>query len=168
MNKKRIIKGSCLILILGLFISSYIWYRTSEPLMIDGLSETKSPDGKHEEYVIELVNEGYGNIDILDVKINGEDASDLVQLGITYDSGQMVQILPDPHPEIKFMNINASAIFPKLTQKEFYAALEKKVHTPMQYGLRIFNKNKPINSVTIRYKYLGFIKTKKLTGNLLY
>jgi hypothetical protein len=107
-------------------------------------------------------------IDILNVKINGEDPLDPVQLGITYDSGQLVQILPNPVPEIKFMNLKAASIAPKLTQKEFYAALEKKVHTPTHYGLRIFNENKPIQSVTIHYKYLGLTKTKKIKGKMFH
>lgn len=33
----------------------------------------------------------------------------------------------------------------------------------MQYGLRIRYEKQPIQSVTIRYKYLGFTKVKTIT-----
>ena len=62
----------------------------------------------------------------------------------------MVQVLPNPDPAIKFTDVHAFSIYPKLSLKQFNAALENKVQTPMQYGLRIRYEIQPIQSVTIR------------------
>jgi hypothetical protein len=160
---KNIIIGMCFFIITGLFISILTWYRITDPLANYGISDFNYQDGKQKEYVIELSNEGYGKIDILSVNINGDDKPDKVQLGVTYDSGHMVQVLSFPVPAIVFMDLKASSIFPELTEEEFNAAMEKKVHTPMEYGLRIRYEKKSIQSVTIKYKYLGFTKVKKIT-----
>ena len=146
----------CVLTIIGL-VSATTWYQVTDPLTNNGLQQGQK------EYVFELSNVGYGKIDILSVMINGDDTPDMVQLGVTYDSGAMVQVLPNPNPAIKFTDIHASSIYPKLSLKEFRAALEKKVQTPMQYGLRIRYENQLIHSVTIRYKYLGFKKVKTIT-----
>jgi len=61
------------------------------------------------------------------------------------------------------MELSASSIYPALSLGEIQAALEKKEHTPMQYGLRIRYEHQPIQNVTITYKYLGFTKTKSIT-----
>lgn len=151
-----------LLIITGLLFSILHWYRITDPLANNGLNIKEQEN--QSEYVLELSNEGYGKIDILSVKINGGDASDMVQLGVTYDSPQMVQILPDPDPSIEFMDIHASSIYPKLSIEEFHEAIKKKVHTPMQYGLRFRYNKKSIQSVTIKYKYLGFTKVKKITN----
>jgi hypothetical protein len=63
----------------------------------------------------------------------------------------MVQVLSSPDPATQFMDLSASSIYPALSQEEFHAALEKKEHTPMQYGLRIRYENQPIQNVTITY-----------------
>lgn len=148
----------CVLTIIGL-VSATTWYQVTDPLTNDGLQQVNY----QKEFVLELSNVGYGKIDILSVMINGDNTPDMVQLGVTYDSGAMVQVLPDPNPAIKFIDIHASSIYPKLSLKEFHAALEKKVQTPMQYGLRIRYEKQPIQSVTIRYKYLGFKKVKTIT-----
>lgn len=44
--------------------------------------------------------------------------SDTVQLGVTYDSAAMVQVLPNPDPAIKFTDVHASSIYPKLSLKQ--------------------------------------------------
>lgn len=163
MNLKNIIMGMSLLIIIGLLFAIILWYRATDPLANNGL-QTVNAEEKHLEYVLELSNEGYGKIDILSVRINGGDAPDLVQLGVAYDSGHMVQILPNPDPSIEFMDIHASSIYPKLSIEEFHEAIKKKVHTPMQYGLRFRYNKKSIQSVTIKYKYLGFTKVKKITN----
>ncbi|MGM0881276.1 MAG: hypothetical protein ACQEXQ_09555 [Bacillota bacterium] len=161
--KKRVIAFGLLgFLILGLLVGIFIWYLNTDPLADNGLGTTTFKDGRQDEYVVQLSNEGYGKIDIRSVKINDNETPHLVQLGVTYDAPNIVQILPD-EPAIEFMDINASSIFPKLTTEEFQAAIKKKEHTPMQYGIRIRHGEK-IESVTIKYKYFGFTKTKKITS----
>jgi hypothetical protein len=148
--KKTVISVGLFILI-GLAISVTVWYRMTDPLVNNGLQRINNEDGQVEEYVVELSNEGYQKIDIMNVKVNGEDRSDVVQLGISYDSGHTVLVLSSPDPATQFMDLSASSIYPALSQEEFHAALEKKEHTPMQYGLRIRYENQPIQNVTITY-----------------
>lgn len=160
---KKMVMGTSLFIIVGLLISMTVWYQITEPLVNNGLQQVNNEDGQTHEYVLELSNEGYVKIDILSVKINGEDQSDLAQLGIAYDSGRMVQVLPTHDPDLQFMDLKASSIYPALSQDEFKAALAKKEHTPMQYGLRLRYDNQSIQNVTIKYKYFGFTKEKNIT-----
>ncbi|WP_261304351.1 hypothetical protein [Paenibacillus andongensis] len=152
----------CVLTIIGL-VSATTWYQITDPLTNEGLQQVNYQDVGQKEYVLELSNVGNGKIDILSVMINGDNTPDTVQLGVTYDSAAMVQVLSNPDPALKFTDIHASSIYPKLSLKEFHAALEKKVQTPMQYGLRFRYEKQPIQSVTIRYKYLGFTKVKTIT-----
>jgi hypothetical protein len=161
-SKNKFIISICVLIFIGLVVAT-TWYRITDPLTNDGLQEISYQGGGQKEYVIELSNEGYGKIDILSVKINGDDTPDTTQLGVSYDSAAMVQVLPNSGPAIKFMDVKASSIYPKLSLNEFHVALEKKVHTPMQYGLRIRYEKQPIESVTIEYKYIGFTKAKTIT-----
>ncbi|KRF13669.1 hypothetical protein [Paenibacillus sp. Soil787] len=160
LKNKFIISMFVLILIGMVVVTS--WYRHTDPLIDDGLQEVSYQGGGQKEYVIQFRNEGYGKIDIISVKTNGETPA-TVQLGVSYDSAALVQVLPDSDQAIKFMDIRAASIYPKLSVKEFHEALEKKVHTPIHYGLRIRYDKQPIERVTIRYKYLGFTKVKIIT-----
>jgi hypothetical protein len=96
------------------------------------------------------------------VEINGHEKPDKVQLGVTYDSGAMVQVGLS-NPAIIFMDLKDSSIYPELSPEEFQTALVEKVHTPMHYGIRILYERSTIKKVTIRYKYLGFTKVKNIT-----
>jgi len=140
-RKKTFIISMCVLTIIGL-VSASTWYQVTDPLTNNGLQQINNFQYVgQKEYVLELSNVGYGKIDILSVMINGDDTPDMVQLGVTYDSGAMVQVLPDPHPAIKFTDIHTSSIYPELSLKEFHAALEKKIQTPMQYGYASVMKN---------------------------
>lgn len=66
-------------------------------------------------------------------------------------------------PATQFMDLTASSIYPELSGDKAQAALQRKEHTPMQYGLRLHYENQPIQSITIKYKYLGFKKMKNIT-----
>ncbi|NIK70602.1 hypothetical protein [Paenibacillus sp. BK720] len=156
-----IIVYGCLIIVIGIAAAAGIWYQQTEPLNTDGLSTFTPPDGKPPEYVVGLVNKGLRKIDIVSVTINGTSPSGPVQLGITYDSGQFVQVMPEPVPEIEFMGIHDSSIYPALSGHELTKAINKKAHTPILYGIRFSAEEGTVQSVTVKYKYLGF--TKKLT-----
>jgi hypothetical protein len=162
LNRRKIIEiGMCALLVLGLGIAVW-WYEASDPLISDGLVTYRLPNEKG--YVVGLSNKGYGKIDLLSVKVNGEDPPGPVWLGVAYDSLSEVQIPPEPDPNIRFMNIKDSSIYPKLTVEEIQEALKMKKNTPMRYGVRIvYDESQPINSVIIRYKYLGFTKAATIT-----
>jgi hypothetical protein len=65
--KKTVISVGLFILI-GLAISVTVWYRMTDPLVNNGLQRINNEDGQVEEYVVELSNEGYQKIDIMNVK----------------------------------------------------------------------------------------------------
>lgn len=158
---KWIAIGLCVVFALGLGGAVW-WYVSSDPLVSDGLSSYQI--GQERGVVLQISNEGYGNIKLLSVEVNGQTPPTPVSLGIAYDTGQFVQVLPDPHPHIRFMDLQASPIYPKPSPEEMKEALNKQENTPIHYGIRIiYDEEQPIRSVTIRYKYLGFTKTAKIT-----
>ncbi|MCM3630616.1 hypothetical protein M3194_25115 [Paenibacillus glycanilyticus] len=157
----RVIVYAVLITIVGVAAAAGIWYRHTAPLVNDGVSTISTPEGELLEYVVDLQNQGFRKIDLVSVTIGGPPDPGPVQLGITYDSGQIVQVLPEPVPAIEYMGIHDSSIYPALSDAEFRKAVAMKTHTPIHYGIRFAANRGPIHSVTVKYKYLGF--TKKLT-----
>ncbi|WP_426454000.1 hypothetical protein ACP26L_16135 [Paenibacillus sp. S-38] len=140
-----------------------MWLAVTEPLQSTGLDTVEHREEGYTEYVIGLENAGVGAIELLSVTVNGTEAPDLAQLGISYDSAHLVQVMPEPEPAIRFMELNAAPINPKLTPEQMREALELKFNTPISYGLRLRLDEAPITRVTVRYRYLGFSKTAVIT-----
>lgn len=145
-----------------------MWYLQADPLIDNGLSEYTAPDGNMKAYTIELVNNGSSDIDIQSVTVNGGNIPDLVQLGITYNSGHLVQYWGEQtDPATKIMDLHEASIHPKLSPEEIqnvFANLEtSKTQTPIHYGVVVRYDKEPIQEVTIRYTYLRFTKEKRIT-----
>ncbi|REK75090.1 hypothetical protein [Paenibacillus paeoniae] len=155
--------GALLILAI---IATIIWYQRTEPLMDDGLTVYQNPDSKIKFYTMMIVNKSNSTIDIQRVTVNGEKIPDNVQLGITFDSGRLVQYLGDEtYPATKMMNLHDASILPQLPVQEIGAiiASEVKKHTPIHYGIVVRYDQEAIQEMTIRFTYLGFTKTKRIT-----
>ncbi|WP_026674885.1 hypothetical protein [Alkalihalobacterium bogoriense] len=150
---KKIITSILLASILAFFLFIY----TSQPLKIEGHSTFD--DGHTQVVVYELHNDGFTKVHIKDVAVNGRSDSDIVQLGVSYDTSQFVQFLSD-NPNIMFMEFDQEPIFPKVSPKDIKAIIEKNEMTPIHYGIKVEQPEHLIESLTIQYRYFGFPVTK--------
>lgn len=138
------------------------WYRATNPLQDSGLQTYELPS--ENGVVLGLENKSHFSVKLMDVTVNGESTTEPVYLGISFDTNSYVAMSPDPDPNIQFMNIVDHPIYTQLTGKDADEAIKRKQHTPIHYGIRIVNNtSKPMKYITIRYKYLGFTKTKTIT-----
>lgn len=170
---KRLTDISRLIPIVGalfilVMIAAIIWYQRADPLLDNGLTVYTDPVGNYKVYTIEVVNRSESIIDIQSVTVNGKKMPDHVQLGITYDSGHLVQFLGDQtDPATKLMDLDDASIQPQLSKQEIRTVLASKVNsnksTPIHYGIVVRYDEEPLQEVTIRYTYLGLTKEKRVT-----
>lgn len=149
-------------------MAAFAWYQRTDPLVDNGLTIYTDPVDKYKVFTIEVVNRGRTAIDIESVTVNGKRKPDLAQLGITYDSGHLVQYMGDQtDPATKFMNLHDASIFPQLSDEKIQALLASKPNsnkpTPVHYGIIVRYDQEPLQDVTIRYTYLGFTKVKRVT-----
>ncbi|MFP5116001.1 hypothetical protein ACSU64_27200 [Bacillaceae bacterium C204] len=157
MKKKSIIIVFSSILFLA-GVGFFKFVQLSNPIRIDGISTYTKEDGK-EEVVIQIYNNGLKRITIKEVTLNHRKHPKELALGVSY-SGHLVQSGTDD-PMIKFMKIDAAPIYPKLNPKEMTEAINRKENTPIYYGIKVEFYKGPIKSMTVKYKYFGFLVTKK-------
>ncbi|MDQ0875882.1 hypothetical protein QFZ77_004541 [Paenibacillus sp. V4I3] len=149
-------------------IAVIIWYHRADPLNDNGLTVYTDPVGNFKVYTIEVVNRSESDIDIQSVTVNSEKMPNRVQLGITYNSGRLVQFLGDQtDPATKLMDLHDASIQSQLSDQEIRTILASKVNsnkqTPIHYGVVVRYDEEPLQEVTIRYTYLGFTKVKRVT-----
>ena len=150
-----------LIILILIFIgvAFFAFVKLSNPIRIDGVSTNKIQDGK-EAVVFQIYNKGLKSITIKEVTLNHRKQPNELALGISYDTGKLVQSDTD-NPMIKFMKIDAAPINPKLNKKEITKAINRKEKTPIYYGIRVVFYKEPIKSMSVKYNYFGFQVTKK-------
>ncbi|WP_078548599.1 hypothetical protein [Litchfieldia alkalitelluris] len=148
------------IVILGILILSFVAFiQFSNPLKMDGIFTTTNENGKI-DIVFEVSNEGFNRIKLREVTINNNKTPDSLELGISYDTGHLVQSGLD-HPLIRFTEIDEKYIFPSLSPQESMKAIERKEMTPIHYGIKVEFHDELMESMTIKYYYFGFPVTKK-------
>ncbi|UOE95898.1 hypothetical protein [Alkalihalobacillus sp. LMS39] len=97
---------------------------------------------------------------VTNVKVNERNDSNIVQLGVSYDTAQFVQYGTD-NPNIKFMEFDQEPILPKISPEEdVKAIIEKNEMTPIHYGIKVEQPEHLIEALTIQYTYFGFPVTK--------
>ncbi|NBI27754.1 hypothetical protein [Chengkuizengella marina] len=151
-KNKILILAGLFLFVLMIAAYSYIFYHP--PLLWNGHSFNED----NKKVILNIKNNGIRNVEIIDVYVNGDKVTKTVELGISY-SGKVVQLKDEPGYDIVFVsNFKENVIHPKADN--IYEAMEK--NEPTDYGIRMAN-NKPIETITIKYKYLGmtweFIKT---------
>jgi len=170
---QRLTKRSRLVMIvlacvLVAVITALVWYIRTDPLMDDGLTTYTDPVDQHKVYTVELVNLSRFDIHIQSVTVNNGMKPDFAQLGVTYDSGHLVQYMGDQtDPNTKFMDFHEFSIQPRLTEQELRNIFANKENakkpTPIYYGVAIRYDSAPVKEVTVKYSYLGLTKTKEIT-----
>jgi hypothetical protein len=156
-NKSKLIVISLILLLTVVVFFTFV--QLSNPIRIVGVSSSDKEEGK-KEVVFQIYNIGLKSITIKEVTLNHRKHPKELALGISYDTGHLVQSGID-NPMIKFMKINAAPINPKLNSKEITEAIKRKEMTPIYYGIKVEFYNDPIKSMTVKYKYFGFPVTKK-------
>lgn len=156
-KKSKLIVISLIPLLTGVVFFTFV--QLSNPIRIDGVSTSTKEDGK-KEIVFQIYNKGLKRITIKEVTLNNGKQPKELALGISYDTGHLVQIGTDD-PMIKFMKVDAAPIKPNLNNKEISEAIKRKENTPIYYGIKVEFHNEPIKSMTVKYKYFGFSVTKK-------
>jgi hypothetical protein len=151
-----------ILLFTGVLFYSFI--QISNPIRIDGVSTSMIDEGK-KEVVFQIDNIGLKRIKIKEVTLNHMKQPEELALGISYDSGHLVQSGTDD-PMIQFMKIDAASVNPKLNKKEINEAINRKEKTPINYGIKVVYDKEPIKSLTIKYLYFGFQVTKKYDQEL--
>ena len=132
----------------------------SNPIVINGTSIYKDANG-NDEIVFDVNNEGINKLRIKEVLINNQPNNQLIDLGISYDTLQIVQSNTD-NELIKFYALDEKSVLPQKTSDEVAAALTQKEMTPLHYGIRVNNFKEPIESITIKYKYFGLSVSKEI------
>lgn len=152
-----VLPGLLLLLIVGLVIG----YMSVDVLEDTGLGTFTDPEGRV-AYTIHLDNTGFANVTLLDAWVNDGEQPEVLQLGASFNSGHLVQAGVDD-PAIVFMELGAMPIRPKLSPEALQEAIHNKdAQIPTLYGLHFAYQGK-VESVTIKYKYLGVLKTKRIS-----
>lgn len=153
-----VLPGLLLLAITGLAIG----YMNVDVLEDTGVGTFIDPDGRV-AYTIHLDNTGFANVTLLDAWVNDGDQPEVLQLGASFNSGHLVQAGIDD-PAIVFMDLGALPIRPKLSPEALQEAIRNKDEKiPTLYGLHVVYQGQ-VESVTIKYKYLGMVKTKRIVN----
>ena len=109
-----------ILLLTGVVFFTFV--QLSNPIRIDGVSTSTKKDEK-KAVVFQIYNIGLNRITIKEVTLNHRRQPKEIALGISYDTGHLVQSGID-NPMIKFMKIDAAPINPKLNKKEITEAIK--------------------------------------------
>ena len=135
----------------------------SKPIVLDGSSTYEDMNG-NKDSVIHFYNEGISKVLLKEVLINNQAGTKEVELGVSYDTSQIVQSGTD-NKLIMFGELDKEYVNPRIPSGEILGIINKKEMTPIHYGIRIMDYDEPIESITIKYKYLGFPVYKEITFN---
>jgi hypothetical protein len=136
------------IIFLALIFLAFIYVKLDSPLVSNG---TMGNIDDESIKLIELENFGFVDIVIKNVLVNETEVPKAVELGVSR-SNFLVMI--NDEPKITFHSIDQYKIEPKLSPKEMQKLNDNNDNkTIRHYGLKI-NHDKPIESVTVKYRYL--------------
>lgn len=154
-------KIAAILVILLIVGTGSVWLSHSrkEPLITNGTGLYNGANGTL-FHVVELQNKSQRDIKLTGVTVNGGHIPDVAQLGITYDSGHIVQYMGErTDPATTFMELDAAAIHPRLKTKEVQQVIQAKKNTPIHYGVLVKYDKEPVREIFIHYTYMGFAKT---------
>ncbi|MDW0118357.1 hypothetical protein QTL97_15605 [Sporosarcina thermotolerans] len=152
------------IILFGLLVVFLGFIYISNPIVMNGSYSTYEDMSGEKDIVIHFYNEGISRVLLKEVLIN-KRVNSKVELGVSYDTLQIVQSGTDNNL-IVFGELDKEYVDPKITSEEILGIINKKEMTPIHYGIRIKDYEEPIESITIKYKYLGFPVTKEIKLNI--
>ena len=161
MKKLSLIIACIIISLIGGFIS---FVYLSNPLVLDGSKTIHTKPNNTFDITYNIYNKGSRNIEFQEVYINGEASHETIDLGISFDTGHIVQA-GTTNPNTLFFPLQEQSVKPKLSNEEIDEALKKKEMTPIDYAIRIKDFTGTIEIMTIKYNYFGFTVTKQFELN---
>lgn len=148
-SRKKVLFICSVITILILLLLLIILTKQS-PLKVSGY--TTEDSGK--TVILEIINRGIFNVDLVDVLVNDNYDLETVELGVSYTQHLVLGSGLDEDPDIKFVEINKVKIGPELSPNDIKYIITENSGTPIDYGIRIIS-NQQINEVMVTYKYIG-------------
>jgi len=156
MSRKKIWLVSGTIFVAAIVVFALLVTNQS-PLKVNGI--TRGND-ENKMIVLELLNNGYFDVELIDVMVNNNFSLQKVELGVSHSLHLMSGGGLDEDPYIKFVPITDQKIKPDLSPEEKIVKNESKNY-PIHYGIRIIS-NDPITQVKVKYKYFGYTYTKMM------
>lgn len=128
-----------------------MYLKANPPLSSNGMTFYSDDETKR---VVEIINNGFANIKINKVLVNGKKAKK-VELGASRTSHLVIGGGLDRDPYITFHNIIELEVQPALSPEEERRLSEKGDKKIIKhYGLRIVGNEVP-ETINIKYTYLG-------------
>lgn len=149
------------IILLGTIAGFFGFIYLSNPIVLNGSNSTVEDVSGDKDIVIHFFNEGISRLQLKEVLIN-KRVSNKVELGVSYDSSQIVQSGTD-NKLIVFGELDKEYVNPRIPSEEIPGVINKNEMTPIHYGIRIKDYEESIESLTIKYTYLGFHVSKEIT-----
>ena len=148
-------------ILVGCIVIGFIGFiYLSNPLVYYGNSTYEEPSG-YKDIVFEIKNEGISAVLIKEVLVNNQPGDEIIELGISHDTFQIVQSETE-NEQIKFYPLGEMEIITTIPNDQAFKLLREKKMTPFHHGIRVKNYHEPIKTLTIKYKYFGFLVTKEL------
>lgn len=152
-----------LILPIGTIVIFLGFVYLSNPIVLNGSSNYDDMNGT-KDTVIHLYNKGISKVLLKEVFINNQAGTEKVELGVSYDTLQLVQSGTD-NKLIIIQVIDKEYINPRIPSEEILGVINENDMTPIHYGIRIKDSEEPIESITFKYNYLGFPVVKEIKIN---
>ena len=161
MKKLSLIIACLIISLIGGFLS---FVYLSNPLVMAGFKTIHTKPNNTFDITYNIYNKGSRNIEIQEVYINGKASHETIDLGISFDTSQIVQA-GTTNPNTLFFPLQEQPVKPKLTNEEIEDALKKKEKTPIDYAILVKDFTGTIETMIIKYNYFGFTVTKQFEFN---
>lgn len=159
------------LLILAVGVSIFIWHtKAKQHLFIRGWGMVTSADNqglRGLEMTIE--NNGFARLRLEKVYINENEIPEVAELGIGRTNAMVQMLTPSENEKngVSFHKLDEFYIKPNLTPKQIENLSPQDKEIIKHYGIWIQNFGKPINKITIQYRYLGipFTYQKNFNNN---
>lgn len=145
---------------LGLLLSAillYLLFLRPTPIKVGGFTSFADEN----TIIFEAINEGFADVELLDVRVNNGMKPAKAELGVSYSLHLVGGGGIDEDPDIKFVDIREMPLRPELLPDEKRAALNQGSRIPLNYGVRLYN-DEPITQIEVKYRYWGITFTREM------
>ncbi|GIO99254.1 hypothetical protein J14TS5_43400 [Paenibacillus lautus] len=145
---------------LGLLLSAFILYLLflrPTPIKVGGFTSFTDEN----TMIFEVINEGFADVELLDVRVNDGRKPAKTELGVSYSLHLVGGSDLNEDPNIEFLDIQELPLKPELMPDEKRAALHQGTRIPLNYGIRLYN-DEPITQIEVKYKYGGITFTREM------
>ncbi|WP_339269822.1 hypothetical protein NYE54_02640 [Paenibacillus sp. FSL K6-1330] len=144
----------------GLLLSAillFLLFLRPTPIKVGGFTSFADEN----TVIFEVINEGFADVELLDVRVNDGMKPAKAELGVSYSLHLVGGEGLDEDPDIEFVDIREMPLKPELVPDEKRAALGQGSRIPLNYGIRLYN-DEPIIQIEVKYKYGGITFTREM------